>query len=218
MRWIGRALAALPRSMGGTRAERGVMPDAGSVPCSAVLRFAAMRPDFLPADPTPEAFVAWCLHHGADPAQESHADICELAGWPLPEIAVPPAPTVEIAVTALMPPLDPATAARRFLDWVQEFRREGHYYSDELRDLYLEHAADIDHEPTPQESLRREIAKLGIRKNSVTTGMRANSGAPRQERRMRSVRWALFPSLLSEELPWTDLPERSERSTDKMAA
>lgn len=218
MRWFGRALAHI-QSMGGARAERGVAPVVGSAdveaPRSAVLRMAARYPHLLPVDPSPDAFGAWCAHHGYDAAEpDLYSETCLAAGWPVPlavEVALPEPAAIEIDEPTRAPALEPKEAARRFLAWVQEYRREGFYWSDELRDLYLEHADDIDHEPTPQESLRREIAKLGIRKEGVTTGMRAKTGAPKQERRVRSVRWALFPSMLSETLPWDDLPERREK-------
>lgn len=214
---------------------------------TAVQRMARQFPDLLPLSADAVDFAAWAAHHKADidaagnpvsgdDLHDLYLDICELAGWdePLLAIAAPaPLATPENPVGAALakpsaaptarakpepalmivtangrrPALEASVAAARFLASMSA----GAYVHSDLTNRYLEHAASIGHEPTPENTMREELAKLpGVSREVRTTAMRQHGGN-RKERRLRSTYWiiktqetAAATSAAKERFPATD--------------
>lgn len=151
---------------------------------TAAQRAHARYPNARLLPDSPADFADWLTHHGIAPGTETAAelydDVAELCGW-----QTDTAPGQRPALHAEM-------AAKRFLDWLHAEGREGAYLASELESLYLEHAAAIGHEPTPQSPLRQALKALGIVSETVKTGHRSGN---RKERRIRSVQWRLFKTV-----------------------
>lgn len=71
-----------------------------------VLRMAAIYPNLLPKNATPEAYADWLVRCGEDPANpdlmEHYTDVCEVAGWLLDGVP-PPVGTRADAANACQP-------------------------------------------------------------------------------------------------------------------
>ncbi len=187
---------------------------------TAARRMAIRFPGLAPKSRARADFDAWLDDfdgsYDFDERDELYRDVCRTFGWleddvcdnafrdaDAPEVDKARAPETERKIA---PALDPVESAETFASWVISNNRSGHYVSEALTELYLEHCAEIGVEPTPQNQLRTRLDKIpGIsRGKQVTVDMRSKGGN-RKDRRLRSQEWKVFPESAETELPF-DLP------------
>lgn len=153
-------------------------------------------PKLLPANDSLEAFAAWMLSIGEDPAapgaMDIYADVCDLGGWSVPWDDLPVAPQKpDLMMRKALPapvrsPLSAPAAADLFVHWIRDTGRCGTYPSAELSRLYAAHCRECDLDEVAESSLREAIKKMpGV---SVAMADVKGSGS---RRRVRSMHYSI---------------------------
>ena len=208
---LARLLARAPWRRAGHDQVRDDLDPSPQTLLNPIERAPARYPHLLPTSATLADYARWLIQIGEEPSDESlawYGDVCELAGWsvpdpnepvplisePVPEPAPQPVPPVPAPLALLQPPMDANQAAKSFLAWVISTGRTGTHSSGDLRRLYSGYCVEHNVTPTPENKLRGALRKLpGVTTAQHTVAIR-KTGSRHQEPRVREWHWTLRES------------------------